>query len=300
MEEKRSKVFLLLTVGLFATSFPAILVRLADADAVAIAFYRNFLASIFVLPIVLFNLRKAKGILKLLPQMFLTSFFLSFHFITWNASLKLTTVSSSLVIVATQPIWSAILGMIFLKEKLSLRGFVSILIALCGIAGIGFLDAGKGSGHLLGDILALLAAILVSCYLITGRSVKDRIPLSIWLFSIYFTSSMMILIVGLISGTEMRGFSQKTYLMFFLMALIPSFVGHSLLNYCVRHLEAYKVQLGILLEPIVSSILAYFIFIEKPETLFYPFATISIIGVIYGITEQSKGKNAVKKGKIDT
>ncbi len=299
MEEKRSKVFLLLTIGLFATSFPAILVRLADADAIAIAFYRNLLASIFVLPIVLFNLRKVREIFKLFPEMFLTSFFLSFHFITWNASVKLTTVSSSLVIVATQPIWSAILGMVFLKEKVSLRGFVSISIALCSIAGIGFLDSGKGSGHLLGDILALLAAIFVSCYLITGRSVKDKIPLSIWLFSIYFTSSMMILIVGLISGTQMRGFSQKTYLMFFLMALIPSFVGHSLLNYSVRHLEAYKVQLGILLEPIVSSILAYFIFIEKPETLFYPFAIVLIIGVIYGITEQSKSKNPVEDRKID-
>jgi len=184
-------------------------VRLADADAIAIAFYRNLLASIFVLPIVLFNLRKVREIFKLFPEMFLTSFFLSFHFITWNASVKLTTVSSSLVIVATQPIWSAILGMVFLKEKVSLRGFVSISIALCSIAGIGFLDSGKGSGHLLGDILALLAAIFVSCYLITGRSVKDKIPLSIWLFSIYFTSSMMILIVGLISGTQMRGFFSK-------------------------------------------------------------------------------------------
>lgn len=285
------KVLILLAIGLLATSFPAILVRLADANALTISFYRNFLASLFILPIALLNLNKVNHHKNLTKKIVIASFFLAFHFYAWNASLKLTTVASSLVIVATQPIWSAIMGIVFLKEKVSLKGFISIFLALSGIFAIAILDLDKGSESILGDLLALCAAIFASAYLITGRSVKDVVPLSFWLFSIYFLSSLMLLFVSFLSGTQLFGFSKQTYLMLFLMALIPSFLGHSLLNYAVRYIEAYKVQLGLLLEPFVSTILAYIIFMEKPSFLFYPAATVSFLGVILGISE-SYGKKA--------
>ncbi|MCX7830716.1 MAG: DMT family transporter, partial [Acidobacteria bacterium] len=152
------------------------------------------------------------------------------------------------------------------------------------------LDLGKGNESLFGDFLALLAAIFASSYLITGRSVRDKIPLSLWLFSIYFLSSAMLLAVCIIGGVKLHGFSQITYLMFFLMALIPSFVGHSLLNYAVRFIEAYKVQLGLLLEPMVSTFLAFIFFAEKPNLLFYPAAFVSLLGVVLGISESYSKK----------
>ncbi|NMB99477.1 MAG: DMT family transporter [Thermoanaerobaculaceae bacterium] len=289
--EQRKKVLVLLVIGLIATSFPAIFVRLADANALTISFYRNFLASLFILPLALFHFKKLGDYSALSPRIILASLFLAFHFYCWNASLKLTTVASSLVIVATQPIWSALLGVVFLKEKISLRGFLSVFIAVSGVCAIAFLDIGKGSENLLGDLLALIAAVLASSYLITGRSVKDKIPLPLWLFSLYFLSSLILLFVCLISGVKLHNFSQTTYLMFFLMALIPSFIGHSLLNYAVRFIEAYKVQLWLLLEPIVSTFLAFLIFSEKPNLLFYPAAFVSLLGVILGISE-NYGKKA--------
>jgi len=285
MAESRRKIITLLFIGLVATSFPAIFVRLAEANALAISFYRNILASLFILPIVAVSLKKLSSYYGLIPKIVIASFFLAFHFYSWNASLKLTTVASSLVIVATQPIWSALLGALFLKEKISLRGLLSVLIALCGVCAIAFLDIGKGSENLLGDFLALVAAVFASAYLITGRSVRDKIPLPVWLFSLYFFSSMILLVICLLGGVPLYGFSKTTYLMFFLMALIPSFIGHSLLNYAVRFIEAYKVQLGLLLEPIVSTFLAFLIFSEKPHIFFYPAAVVSLFGVILGITE---------------
>lgn len=279
------KVLIFLAIGLLATSFPAILVRLADANALTISFYRNFLASLLILPIALFNLKKINHNRTLIKKIITASFFLAFHFYTWNASLKLTTVASSLVIVATQPIWSALMGIVFLKEKVSLKGFVSIFLALSGIFAIAIIDLDKGGENLFGDLLALCASIFASAYFITGRSVKDVVPLPFWLFSIYFLSSLMLLFVSFLSGTRLFGFSNQTYLMLFLMALIPSFLGHSLLNYAVRYIEAFKVQLGLLLEPFVSTILAYIIFMEKPSFLFYPAAIVSFFGVILGIWE---------------
>lgn len=300
MMRKGKNVLPFLSIGLLATSFPAILVRLADAGFVAISFYRNFLASIFIFPIALYNLKHFTNRKGIILKMFLTAFFLALHFLSWNASVKFTSVASSLVIVATQPIWSAILGVIFLKEKISFRGFLAIFISLLGIVGIAVIDYGGLSNTILGDIFALFAAIFASLYLVMGRSVRDKIPLSVWLFNIYFISSMIILFTAIGFRVKMGGFSLKTYLMFFLMALIPSFIGHTLLNYSVRYIEAYKVQLGIILEPIVSSILAYFVFFEKPSLFFYPFALLSFIGVILGISENSNQTDSVEYGQLDS
>lgn len=285
MIEMRRKVIPLLLIGLVAASFPAILVKMADAGALAISFYRNFLASLFILPIAFVHFRKLGEYRAVFLKILIASFFLAFHFYSWNASLKMTTVASSLVIVATQPIWSALLGVIFLKERVTLYGFLAIFLALSGIVAIALLDFGKGRESALGDFLAFLAAIFASAYLVTGRSVRSKIPLSLWLFFLYFISSMILLGFCLILDEKLKGFTPKTYLMLFLMALIPSFVGHSLLNYAVRFISAYKVQLGLLLEPFVSTFLAFLIFLEKPPLIFYPAAFVSLCGVVLGITE---------------
>jgi drug/metabolite transporter (DMT)-like permease len=286
MADSSRKVLLWLCVGLLATSFPAILVRFADAPALAIAFYRNLFAAVIILPFIFVQKGGLRNYSGLMPKVVLTSFFLALHFFTWNASLKMTSVASSLVICSTQPIWSALLGRIFLKEKVTLRGWISIGIALSGIAAIAFTDLGKSRENLLGDLLALLAAIFASLYLILGRSVKDRIPLSSWLFAVYFGSCAFLFIGTVSTSTAIAGFSGRTWLMFLLMALVPSAIGHSLLNYAVRHIEAYKVQLGLLLEPLVSSILAFVVFMEKPSAVFYPGALLALIGVVLGISEK--------------
>jgi drug/metabolite transporter (DMT)-like permease len=280
------KVLFWLCVGLLATSFPAILVRFADAPALAISFYRNIMAAALVFPLIFIQKSSFRDFYYLAPAVFLTSCFLALHFWSWNTSLKMTSVASSLVIVATQPIWSAILGRIFLKERVSARGWFSIIIALSGIAAIACTDIGNSANSILGDLMALFAAIFASLYLVMGRSVRNKIPLSYWLFTVYFCSAVILFVISVVSSSQLAGFSSRTWLMFFLMALIPSAVGHSLINYSVRHIEAYKVQLGILLEPLVSSVLAFFIFMEKPPALFYPGAVLAFAGVILGVSEK--------------
>jgi len=284
------KVIYLLFLGLLATSFPAILVRLADAPAITISFYRNIIAAGLIFPLIFLHRARISDFRHMALPVLMTSCFLAMHFWTWNASLKMTTVASSLVIVATQPIWSAILGRVFLKEKVSKRGWLSIFVALSGIAVIAMTDIGASVGSLTGDLLALAAAIFASLYLVMGRSVRDKIPILYWLFTVYFCASLILLIPLAGSKAPMGGFSSKTWLMFFLMGLIPSAVGHSLLNYSVRFIEAYKTQLGLLLEPLVSSLLAFAIFMEKPPAAFFPGAALALAGVILGVSERGQDK----------
>lgn len=291
--KERKKVIYFLFIGLLATSFPAIFVRFTEASPLSISFYRNFLASLFMFPFALKHLLRSRVYKALFQDVLLASFFLALHFYSWNTSLKFTSVASSLFIVATQPVWSAIFGFLILKEKVSLRGVIAILLALSGIFFITILDFNKKGDNIYGDLLALIAAIFASLYLITGRRVRHKIPLALWLFFLYFFSSMILLIISILIKEELKGFPLKTYIMFFLMALIPSFIGHSILNYAVRFIEAYKVQLGLLLEPFISTYLAFIFFEEIPPFLFYPAAFLSICGVLMGIFEIKERKEKI-------
>jgi drug/metabolite transporter (DMT)-like permease len=64
-----------------------------------------------------------------------------------------------------------------------------------------------------------------------------------------------------------------------LLALFPSALGHSLVNYALRHMESYRVSLSILVEPVVSSILAALLFAEIPGPAFFPGALLIFAGV---------------------
>ena len=69
----------------------------------------------------------------------------------------------------------------------------------------------------------------------------------------------------LISGELIRVFQSSNYVYFFLLALIPTIIGHSLYNYTIRHVKAYKVGLSLVGEPVLASIWAIFIFAEYPS-----------------------------------
>ena len=67
--------------------------------------------------------------------------------------------------------------------------------------------------------------------------------------------------------------------MMLLLALVPTGIGHSLLNWAARRLEAYKVNMTNLGEPVVASALAVLFFAEFPGVWFYPGAALILAGI---------------------
>jgi len=76
--------------------------------------------------------------------------------------------------------------------------------------------------------------------------------------------AITILLIGLIQDENLTTFSANTWLMFILLALIPTVIGHSLYNWLLKFVEAHKVAITILGEPIGATILAIFFFNQIP------------------------------------
>jgi len=253
------------------------------------------LASLFLIPISFYRyfpeIKKIKG--KLLFFSFLSGIFLALHFVFWITSLYYTTISNSVVLVTTQPIFVAILSHFILKEKVRALGFSGIILALIGAFIISRGDMSVGKENFIGDILALLGAVMAALYLFFGRVVRQKLNLVPYIFTVYTIAALAIGIIALFYRTPFYPYPRITFLWFLLLALIPQLTGHTLYNWALKHLKAYLVGTSILGEPIGATILAYIIFKEIPFVSTYVGGGMILLG-IYLVFYSEKGRKTIK------
>lgn len=284
------RVWILLGAGLIAIGFSPILVRFAsDAPGVVVAVWRTGLSALLLTPVALTreweNMRRLSG-----REIFLivaAGVLLGVHFVTWIESLYHTSVASASVLVTTSPIFIAVLGFLFLKERLSGKVVLAILAAVLGAVLIGLSDSGEGSfsNALLGNLLAVSAALFVSVYLLIGRAVRQRISFLAYLFPLYATAALTTLVVAIAQGAVLVP-SLSVVGWCLLMALGPQLLGHGSINYAVKYVPAALIGLLSLLEPVIASVLAFGLFGELPSHL----AIVGMAVVLLAIASVFLGK----------
>lgn len=280
----------LLPIGLAAISFASIFIKVCEAPPLIIAAYRVSLATIvlllFTLPGTLRELRRL-GRREILPSI-LAGIFLCFHFAFWVTSLKYTSVASSVIFVTTNPIFVALASAFFLRETLSATLLLSILVAVVGGMIIGWGDWDKGLQSLYGDLLALLGAVMATGYLLVGRRVRQKMDLTAYITLVYGVAAILLILLALVNGEVFFDYPPRTYLLFFLLALVPQLIGHTTLNWALKFFSATLVAVFILGEPIGATILAYFILGEPISNNLLLGGTLVLLGIYLSAREEKK------------
>lgn len=295
MDKKLIGPYIAVTIGVISVSTAAVLVKLADeAPASVIANYRLFLAVLIMSPYVLWKrLHEFKFVTRkdwLLTM--LAGVFLAFHFILWFESLNFTSVASSVVLVTMQPIFAFLGTYFFFQERFSAGAVLSMLIALTGSVLISWGDFQISGMALFGDILALLGAVMVTGYFLLGQDVRKRLSLMTYTFIVYSMSSLTLLIYNLILDKPFFGYSGDHWLVFFALAIIPTFFGHTLFNWALKWVSSSTITMGILFEPVGASILAYFVLGEMVTWFQLLGGFIVIFGLMMFIFSTSKKRKA--------
>lgn len=263
--------YMILLLAVFSVSWASIFIKFSSAPSLVIAFYRMGIATLVLLPIVLSgNLRALFDFLQTNYRIaVLSGIFLGLHFATWISSLAYTSVASSVVIVATQPIFAAVFSHFWLKEKINFKLLLGIIIAFVGVLIISQGDLKLSKEYLKGDILSLLGAGMAALYLTIGRKVRQTQNLLPYIFTVYFISTLVLLIFCLVSQKNLYPYPALDFLWFFLLALVPTLIGHSLYNWILKYVKAYIVGVSILGEPVGATIWAYLLLKEIPNTSIY-------------------------------
>jgi drug/metabolite transporter (DMT)-like permease len=216
--------------------------------------------------------------------------FLACHFTVWITSLSYTSVASSTVLVTTNPLWVGLASVFILRERMGWRTMSAIVLTLLGSTLITLSDTSSSphSAPLLGNTLALIGALTVSAYFLLGRTLQRRISTLAYIWLVYTSAAVVLLIVALLTGQHVRGYSPIAYLVILAMALGPQLLGHTALNWSLRYLSATFITIAILGEPIIASIFARILFGEQFTTMtlngiIIPLQLIGFITILVGI-----------------
>jgi drug/metabolite transporter (DMT)-like permease len=272
-----------LLIAVLAVSTASIFIRFAQTQApsLVIAALRLTLASLALAPLALTRHRPELRELKQadLWLAILSGLFLAAHFATWITSLEYTSVASSVVLVSTGPLWVALLSPLVLHEPLTRPILIGMGLALLGGVFIALSDACTWSRGLVcpslaqilqgrmmfGNFLALFGAWMVAGYLMIGRKLRAQLSLVAYIFLVYSTAAVALLLAVKLAGQSLLGYDWTIYAWIALLALLPQLIGHSTYNWALAYLPAAFVAVMTLGEPIGSSILAYFILQEAPS-----------------------------------
>jgi drug/metabolite transporter (DMT)-like permease len=251
-------------VGVLAVGAAAIFIRLAEAPALGIAFWRCTLGVIALSPLAAFKRETLpKG--RDLRVGAVAGVALGAHFGTWIASLEYTSVAASVVLVSTTPVFVAVAAYLLLDERTSVLSFAGIALAIAGTAVIAGGGSGTGNAALLGNVLALVGAVAMAVYVLIGRSLRTG-GVGTLSYSIlgYSTAALALLPVALLSGAQLWGYSATTWFWLFVITLGPQLMGHTVLNWALEFVPASIVSGAVLAEPVIAAVLAWFVLSETP------------------------------------
>lgn len=194
---------------------------------------------------------------------------LGVHFATWLPSLAFTSIAASVTLVTTVPIWVA-LAMWLQGERPSAATGAGIALAVTGGALVAFGDVGgdAGSNPLLGDALALVAAVTFAAHLLLSREVQRRgLGLWQWTSAVTAVGALTVAPLALVLAPSDGPYPAGFWLAAVGLALVPQLVGHSSFSWAVRWLSPALVSVAILLEPLLSTLGGMVLFDEVPGVL---------------------------------
>lgn len=277
---------LALVTAICAVSFSSILIRLSEAPSLVIATYRLGLASLFMI-----GVAGAKHELHQLSTLtrkdtaalVLSGFFLYIHFATWITSLFYTTIATSVIIVDSSPLFVAVLSYIFLKETLSTKASTGIVLSVLGGVLIGL--SNPVEQNVIGIALAFVGAVGLAVYLVIGRNLRKKLDTFSYVSGVYSVAFIFLVVTTVVFHQPLSGYSKTQLILFILLAVISSGIGHTLYNYCLKYLKAAVVSVAILGEPVGATVLAILFFREMPTILIVT-GGILVIGGIYLVVKK--------------
>ena len=291
MPVRPSVVSAVLLLSVLGISLSGPLVRLSNAHPVAIAVWRlAFSLAIVAIPVVArgswaqWRQLDSRGWLLAIGG----GVMLALHFWSWNTSIELTTIAASVVLVNVQPLIVAAMSALWLREPPTHAQWAGIGIAMAGalvVAAPDLIRAGRLSvtgPAALGDALAVAGAIAAAIYYVIGRRLRTTLDLWPYVAVVYGACLATLLVIAFARDVPLGPYPRREYMIFAVLALGPMLLGHTGMNWALRHLRAYQVNVVLLGEPIGATLLAAFMpgIRERPTVVTISGGALVLAGIL--------------------
>jgi drug/metabolite transporter (DMT)-like permease len=256
-----------------AVSFAAPLMAWLVVPPLAIAFWRNAMATAAIAPVALSRARRslrhpesdmhmsqsgqeagpadapATSACRRTDQrlVVLAGICLAAHFGFWISSLSMTSVASSTAIVSLQVVW--VVGFDLLRGSVvHARVVLGVLVAVAGAVVVSGVDLSISRRALAGDGLALVGSVAVAAYAVIGGRVRQTLSTSAYTLGCYGTAAVALLAAALVSGQALTGYDARQWAGLVVLAATAQLLGHSVFNHLLATISPLVVSLALLLE----------------------------------------------------
>ncbi len=281
---EESKAFVAIGTAMVSISFASILIVWSESPPFVIAAYRLAFACLLLLPY-MFITGGFAGIRRFnrkeLGLVLLSGIALTFHFELWIVSLTLTLVSTSVILVTSHPIFVAGVSHFLLKERVKRVAAVGIVVAFSGVAVIALSDYTVGEDTLIGDALAFLGGLCAGVYFLSGRVARRSLALGPYAFSVYGIAALLLFVSAAVAGDRLIVGSDREIVLFLLLALVPTILGHTMFNYALKKVPAHIISTSVLGEPVGASILAFLLLPNQEPGLWIIVGGVLVVAGLY-------------------
>jgi len=257
---------LALAVSLLVLSHSGIFIRFAQADALAIGFWRMAMVLPLLLLLVFFS-GQWKFVVSLPRRqwagIFLCGLCLFTHWWAWFLAVQKTALANSMVFFAISPVFTAIGAWFFFRERIHRRHLVALLCCFLGVVVLFQGSLKLDPAQITGDILGILASILFSAYVLVSKGVRARLPNLPFTLLTYSFSGLLFFVMMKVFSLPVAGYDAQTWWAFAALAVGPTLLGHALFTYCLPFFNVNVMNILLLTEPVIASLSAYFILSES-------------------------------------
>jgi drug/metabolite transporter (DMT)-like permease len=280
---------LLMPIAILAVSTSGPLMAAAAAPALAVALWRNLLATAVIGPYALLRHRAELVAMSARERSWTVAsgLLLALHFATWTPSLRYTSVASATAIVCGQPIWVALIARAA-GHDVPRRAWWGIALALGSVIVLTGVDFSLAPRALIGDLLALVGGVFSALYTVVGAEVRRTVSTTSYTLLCYGTSGLALLVTCLVARVDITGFSGKTWLQLLALTFGAQLLGHSLINRVLRTTSPTVVSLALLFEVLGAAVIAAIYLGQTPPLAALPAAVLLLVGIAIVVSSRPR------------
>jgi drug/metabolite transporter (DMT)-like permease len=282
-------LLILLAIIFWGTSFVATKTVLQEIKPVTIIILRLVLASVLLTIIALSTKKKFSINLKNHGWIFILALVAVFHLWIQVTGLQYTTASNTGWIIGTAPIFMAILGFAFYKERITPLQLAGILVALAGL----LLLIGKGDITNIGlienkgDLLVLGSAFTWGVYSMVNKKISLSYSPLMTILYLFLMMAVIIIPFNLDSVTikSIINLSLISWMWILFLGIFCSGVAYVIWAQALREMESAKVGAFLYFEPLVTVVAAWF-FLNEEITLLMIFSGLLITAGVFIVNKE--------------
>ncbi len=284
-----------LLAGAAGIAFAPIFVRLSEIGPSATAFHRLFLA----LPLLLMWTRfegpangsgrrpgRKEAILLVVAGLVFAA-----DLAFWHWSILLTSVANATLLANFAPVFVTLGAWLILKERISARFMAALAVSLAGTAVLVGTSFEIDRQHVIGDGLGIITAVFYGGWLLTVKQLRATLDTGTILFWSGLVAAAALLPVALISGESLFAPTLTGWMILLGLAWLCHCCGQGLIAQALAHLPASFSSLVLMLQPVVSALLAWAILSEPLQPLQAAGGLVVLFGIMLarGAVREAQG-----------